>query len=445
MPGKDFIGDKLSAISERRPLVVESIIALRRTAGSYERAVHLFEEGSGEDVRSYVFQREWNSLPADNYGRYILAVFALHKEPLAFADIVALTRYEDSRVRDGLADVREMFLQLNEVGTETTFQLGALTQAFVYEQSKKLDLYPALKERVEKYKRNFYPENPILSRLRDRVEALVHKAHRFSDREALRVALQTVTDRTLSPKITEDPRFMALQALVYASQIPPNLDDARLLFGHVFAMKYEPEIDHLKRWFYVERDSGHGLDQCVKIADFIWRGKKYSDEEKIEFLSRKGTCLYNRGRNDFGFSFESALADVTASLVCHLTCYSRNVEAASIKTEKSEEYVRNTAFFLFDFLVLHGRYDTFFDVALQLSENNAVKLDPTEDAFVRAFELLLRERGARAELQKLRGRLEYLRREIERKSQWFDRAARDRVVQAAVVTAQNMNQAAKAR
>src|SRR6185312_2469808 len=52
---------------------------LRRTSGNYDRAVHLFEEGSGEDVRSYVFQREWNSLPPDNYGRYFLAILALHR------------------------------------------------------------------------------------------------------------------------------------------------------------------------------------------------------------------------------------------------------------------------------------------------------------------------------------------------------------------------------
>jgi hypothetical protein len=110
--------------------------------------VHLFEEGTGEDVRSYVFQREWNSLPADNYGRYILAVLALHGEPLTFADLTVLTRYEGTRVQDALVEIREMFLQLNEVGTETTFQLGALTRAFVVEQSKKLDLYPALKARA---------------------------------------------------------------------------------------------------------------------------------------------------------------------------------------------------------------------------------------------------------------------------------------------------------
>jgi len=154
-------------------------------------------------MKEYVFQREWNSLLPDNNGRYVLAVLALYGEPIVFDDIVALTRYEQRRVRDALAHVREMFLQVNEVGTETTFQLGALTRAFVFEQSKKLDLYVALKERVEKYKRNFYPENPILSRIRDSVEALVHKGDRVQEQEPLRQALKIVIERYRrgSPKI----------------------------------------------------------------------------------------------------------------------------------------------------------------------------------------------------------------------------------------------------
>ncbi len=74
------------------------------------------------------------SLPADNYGRYVLAVIALYGGPLTFDDLLACDCYDEIRVRDALADIREMFLQLNEVGTETTYQLGVLTRAFVYQR-----------------------------------------------------------------------------------------------------------------------------------------------------------------------------------------------------------------------------------------------------------------------------------------------------------------------
>ncbi len=200
-PERSFVSGRLSIVSERRPLVVESIIALARTAGSYNRAVELFEEGAGEDVRKYVFQREWNSLSPTNHGRYVLAVLALNVEPIGFSDLVALTRYEERRVRDALADVREMFLIVNEIGEEATYQLGEMTRSFVLEQSKTLDQYAAIKERVTKYRSNFFPGNPILSRLQDRVETLVYRGWKFSDKDALKKALELVSDSSLLPKI----------------------------------------------------------------------------------------------------------------------------------------------------------------------------------------------------------------------------------------------------
>ncbi len=426
-PDQALAADKLSTVSERRPLVVESIIALRRTSGSYERAISLFEEDSGEDVRKYVFQREWNSLPADNYGRYALAVMALYQDPMAFDDIAALTRYETSRVKDGIADTREMFLQVNEVGQETTFQLGALTTAFVSEQSKKLDLYAALKERVEKYKRNFYPENPILSRLKDRIESLVNRAIRFNNLDFLKQALQLATSQT-SPKISEDPRFLSLQAYVYASQQPPRIDDTRRLFGHVFTMKFEPDIEHLKKWFSVERNSGHGLDQCLKIADFVAQGKRYSEDEKIEFLSRKATNLYNRGRQEVFFSPEKALKDLEEALKLHLLCFTKNFDSGSTKIDKSEEYARNTAYFFFDFTVLRGLADPFYKSVGDLAESS-VKLDPIELPLMRTFDLLSRDTLSKGEAAKRRNKLETLKRQIDSRSNWYDSSSKRRLVE----------------
>jgi hypothetical protein len=79
-PPPDELRDgRLNTVSERRPLVIESIMALRRTSGNYDRSIQLFEEGSGEDVRKYVFQREWDALPANNYGRSVLAIMSVSR------------------------------------------------------------------------------------------------------------------------------------------------------------------------------------------------------------------------------------------------------------------------------------------------------------------------------------------------------------------------------
>jgi hypothetical protein len=418
-PTTGFMNGRLSTLSERRPLVIESIIAIRRTSGTYDRAVQLFEESSGgEDVRNYVFQREWTSLPADNHGRYVLAILALFREPMAFSDIATLTRYDDASVKDALADIREMFLHVNEVGHETTFQLGELTKAFVLEQSKRLELYPALKARVEKYKRSFYPENPILSRLQDKVENLVYKGSRFNDQDALKQALSLVTDSSLSPKITEDPRFISLQGAVYAAQKPSRLDDARRSFRHVVAMKYEPKTEHLKSWYYAERDSGYGMSECLSIADLVAQGKRYNEDDKIDFLAKKATTLFQRGRNEI-YSSAQGINDLLEALILHIACYTKGLNADSPKAEVSKRYLRNTANVLFQFLISNSQFDTFINCLNQIAETQN-KLDVLEDSMRVAIGMLERVNPTRADLNKIRNRLEHTSRLILEKKKWDD-------------------------
>jgi hypothetical protein len=428
-PERDLVLGRLSTISERRPLVVENIIALARTAGSYSRAIDLFEESAGEDVRNYVFQREWNALPPTNHGRYVLAVLALHEQPLGFADLAALTRYDDQRVSDALADIREMFLLVNEIGEEATYQLGSMTRSFVLEESKSLDQYPAIKERVAKYRTNFFPDNPILSRLRDQVESLVYRSWKSQDTEALKKAVTLVTNKTLSPKITEDPRFHALQGFVCVSLRPPKLDDARSHFNRAFAMKFEPEIEHLKAWYFAERDSGHGLEQSLKIADFVCQGRKYDDETKQTFLSRKATLLFNRGRENIHFDPTRGIADLEAALCLHLTSYEKASEAGDSRLDKIEEYARNSAYVLFQFLTSNLRHDDLITSIVRVSESNVSKLDPIEEPVEKAIESVLQSRISRQDLQRFAGRLPNLIKRLNDRSKWYDRFACDRLKQ----------------
>src|SRR5208283_1552788 len=198
---------RLAEISERRPLVVESIIAIRRTTGNYEQAIDLFEQGAGENIRDYVFQRELNMLPADNYARFILAIMSVYGDCLTFSDLVSLSRFDEGRVRDALSEVREMFLKLNEVGLETTYELGALTRAFVSEQARKLERYENIRERVKQYKKTMYQENPLLTRLRNRIEGLIERGRHY-DTSLLKDAWNTLVNGSHPASLVEDPRFM---------------------------------------------------------------------------------------------------------------------------------------------------------------------------------------------------------------------------------------------
>lgn len=203
-------------------------------------------------------------------------------------------------------------------------------------------------------------------------------------------------------------------------------------------MKFEPDIDHLRKWFMAERLSGHGLDHCLRIAEFVYEGKRYDDESKIEFLSRKATLLFNRGRNDISYSPVQGIADVTEALKLHLNCFATNFESQTTKLDKSEEYARNTAFFLFTFLISNFRIDTFFDAIVSLCEKEGRKFDPIEDPLINAFHRLEVLRASKPDLQKTRGRLEYIKRELNKPDKWYDKFAVQRVSNAATMTAESI-------
>ena len=88
-----------------------------------------------------------------------------------------------------------------------------------------------------------------------------------------------------------------------------------------------------------------------------------------------------------------------------------------------------SAFFLFDFTVLHARSEDYFKTVTTLCENTGIKLDPIEAPLLRSLDLLRRDRLNKGEVSKRRNKLESLRRVIDAKSSWYDRSAKRRVLE----------------
>jgi hypothetical protein len=260
------------------------------------------------------------------------------------------------------------------------------------------------------------------------VEGLVERGTRNRDADALRDAWTIVIDPSLSPRITEDPRFNSLQGYVAAKQWPPKLDDARRFFANVFTMKYTPHLHHLRAWYLAERESGFGFDYCMQIVDFVAGSRKYSDLEKIEFLSRKATLLFARARDDRFVDPSRAVKNLKESLKVNLSCYAQNEALGTVWTIKSEEWCRNTGYAFFDLALGHRQYDEFLVALTELSELRAIFLDPIEEPLVRAFTQISDHILARGESHKVRNRLGQTRRELDNERLWHDSSARRRVI-----------------
>ena len=129
-------------------------------------ALELLQQRAGDDIRSYLFEREYNALANDNRARYILAALSLSPKPLGFPDLEAVTRYNAQQLSDSLGEITEMFLTLvHDDSGETLYALGQSTRDFIISRREGLDLFAQLRETVRNYTNTFSGQSKELTRL----------------------------------------------------------------------------------------------------------------------------------------------------------------------------------------------------------------------------------------------------------------------------------------
>jgi hypothetical protein len=174
--------------------------------------------------------------------------------------------------------------------------------------------------------------------------------------------------------------------------------------------------------------SGFGFDQCERIADFISNGKRYADLEKVEFMGRKATLLFLRARDLIFSEPEKAIEYFMNALQGHLFVNRRSDLMGGTSNSRSGEYARNTAYQLFDFLVLQNRYfDVFVSRIAEICAFKDVVLDPIESPLIPAIEIMERSRYSnKGEASKLKNRFESVRKTLKGAG-WDDGGAKSRV------------------
>jgi hypothetical protein len=130
-----------------------------------------------------------------------------------------------------------------------------------------------------------------------------------------------------------------------------------------------------------------------------------------------------------GFDPSRGINDLENALCVHLACYDKAYAEGSNRLDKVEEYARNSAFVLFQFLTANRRFDDLLDIIARVVSNESFKLDPLEDPLAAATSAFLQSHGSRAELQRYAGRLEQISRKLTQDNGWHDRFARDRVTE----------------
>ena len=383
-PSQEFRDNRLPHLSERRPLVIESIIALSRTAGGYQGADRLFTLNVGDDIRGYVFLREWDALP-NGLERPLLAALADLNKPASFEDLKVILQAGDSSIRDAISAVREMFLIVDDAGESTLYSLAALTRGFVNSKKESLKLYPAVKERVRAFKRTTKIASPDVARIVAAVRKYVPLRLSSHSAENLKLAANLVRDTKLKPTTTEDPVFRALKGYVEALQTRVDLHEVRQNFQYALQMKHEPEFEELTAWYNAEKSSQIVGEHFFQIMDAVTSGRRYTEEQKIGMISRKATTAYHIAQQKLGVAPDDAQSLMRLSILLHTKAFKQNVINGSSMANISEKYCRNTADQYFRLISSYGPWEPIAEIALLQADTEGY-LDPVADAFITYIE-----------------------------------------------------------
>jgi hypothetical protein len=424
-PSEALRSGRLKEVSESRPLVLESIIALRRNSGNYENAIAMFEQSSGEDVRSYVFEREWQSLDAAERGREILALIALYKDPIGYTDLCTVSKMDRQKVSDALSSVQEMFLQVDNNGKEQIYSLGSLTSAFVESSSKKLDFYNVIRTRVEKFKSTFYKDSPEINSLYSKFEYAKYRV-RHSDRTPIIELMRDLLSDRFGPEVSEDPRFLALRAAVALYQNPMALDQARRDFDQAFAFKFSPDADLIRDWFDAERLSDLADRQTKHILETVKSSKGYGQDVRVEFVSRRASFLYNFARASHQVDREQSWERLFEAVDLHLIALYSRRKFNLLGVSKTTEHGKNTSFFLIKILSDVKQAEKFFSFIVEgVRAGKEWYVDPLLEPVGFMFQSLEGTfLDSKADLNRIMGRVETLKKALDQKSLWCDQENR---------------------
>jgi hypothetical protein len=341
-PTDAFIEGELSAATERRPLAVEVLIGLRRTTGDYQAALKLYEGHEGDELRSYLFQREYSALPKDNRARLLLGALGLLGRPSNFSQLRSVLQFSPEQLSDAISQTLEMFLQTTiSAEGETIYSMGAATEQFINSASTRLPVYDKLKASVQYFKSPFLPKNPQMAQIQFEVTRL------FNHNDISR-AVEFLTKPSYPANVTQHPTFKMLLGRAYAKSLPPKYEEARDAFKFA-AAHGSADIQGYRDWYWMEKDSGFNDLGAVEVCDIVLDMKVAHAETKAEFDTKKGFIYRGLASQSFAVDPEKSITYQIEALTSLLNSVERykKIAGESERYAKTSDVLRETFRYLF--------------------------------------------------------------------------------------------------
>lgn len=414
IPRSEFIDGPLNIATERRPLVVETVLGMKRSCASYDEALNLFKNAAGDDARAYLFEREYNRLNTDNRSRYLLAALALMSRPVTFDELQTILKFDDNQLRDTISEIRDMFLSPNPDQEITTFAISTVAREFVSRKSASLDRYAFVKERVSYLNKKHLIDPPELRVVRLKVGDAQRKGNYSS-------AWTAVDDQNLPEKLRQHPYFLALKGEVAANYKPPKITEAREAFEDCVRFNHL-DLGYLRTWYWMELNSGHGIQHAEKVCSLVLENKKFDLAAKAEFRARLGAVLFRRARETDTLNPGDAINDYRQAATHHIRAYS-DLFYSRMDITKNAEFVTKTLFILLNFLRRTGEIHAFIDFFSEMNKSEksasvrtAIMMDAATDPLIECVRRLPDNAKTAGQISRAKGSLSRLEQALQQPS-----------------------------
>ncbi|TNC12724.1 AAA family ATPase [Methylobacterium terricola] len=267
------------------PLLIETVIGLRRFTGNYPEAIRIFSDRGGDEARRYLYQREYDQLDPAGRSKPVLAALLLLGEPVTFATIAGLLSHlTKPQVADALSETGSVFLStFQDEDGETLYQLVPPSVPFVRLVSERQPYFNRLINTVEHFRATGVRTTPREATL------IVTMERALRDRAFGQVAEIHASMSAHDPALG-NPKIRALLAQAYGELGPAHRTSAREWFRAAEAMGYRDPF-MMRRWYHLEIVAGDDPSEAERLCRAVLADEKFAARHRSEFLSKLGRSL----------------------------------------------------------------------------------------------------------------------------------------------------------
>lgn len=296
----------IKKVTARLPLVIETIIGLRRGLSSYEESFNIFDQKGGEEARRYLYQREYDHLDPRGKSKYLLAAFSVFDTQVSSRTMSNVLSFSDEQIRDSLAEISGIFLSTVDADNgETLYELSAPAKPFVALVAPRLDRYQIISQRVKHFKNEKNATTPEDAAFIFRMDRMI-RSNKYQD------IIEFDGQIPDENPVKENPRYKSLLGQAYAGNNIQYRTEAIELFKQAIGLNYR-DVFMMRSWYYLER-RGDSASEAKIVCEIVINDPKTSNRHMSEFLAKRGDCLSSQAMIFAWTDRERAISYIKQSL-----------------------------------------------------------------------------------------------------------------------------------